>query len=192
MKVQEELRIAFAKLSPQDFEDVCCRLLQLHSSEYEGVNSNRDAIGKTRKGTPDGYVRESDGRYIAIQFTTQQQNIKAKVLKDISDLTTEKCHFRNKISKVTICITTNPSSEIELFYQACEKNGWRCHVLTLDDLVRVAENNPVFSRNYLNVYIAPKEDTKISERHYLCGDRVKEVREERKVATSMFIDVIDH
>ncbi|MFQ2003051.1 hypothetical protein ACK342_16815 [Aeromonas veronii] len=192
MNIQEQLRIAFAKLSPQEFEDVCCELLRIHSNEYETIKSNRDALGKTRKGTPDAYVRECDGRYIAIQFTTQQSEIKKKVLYDINQLTTEKCHFKDKIHKVTICITTNPGSEVELFYKKCEEFGWQCILFTLDDLTRIAEAHPKFCSTHLNTFIPSKNNTKINEQFYLCGKRIKLLREERGISASRFIELIEH
>ncbi|QUX92251.1 hypothetical protein CYL31_12945 [Marinomonas sp. A3A] len=192
MKIQEELRFAFVNLSPQGFEDVCCELLKVHSNEYDTINSNRDALGKTRKGTPDAYVRESDGRYIAIQFTTQQSEIKKKVLYDISQLTTEKCHFKDKIHKVTICITTNPGSEVELFYEVCEELGWQCIVFTLDDLTRISEAHPEFCRIYLNVFVPSESNEKLHEQFYLCGKRIKSLREERGISSSRFIELIGH
>lgn len=192
MKYIEDLKIAFAKLSPQRFEEACCRLLEGYSLEFREIVSNQNALGKTRKGTPDAYVRTIDGRYIAFQFTTQEAGIKEKVLNDISLLDSEKCHFREKITKVVICFNTNVSSDIDLFYQFCEKMGWACKVFALDDLVRIAENNPEFCSHYLRVFIPSKKKNESGEKFYLCGERIKVLREERRQLPSQFIDAVDY
>jgi len=192
MKTEKDLRLAFASLSPQHFERVCCQLLRLYSNEYIGINSNLDALGKTKPGTPDAYVRDNDGRYIALQFTTQKDRVREKVLSDINKLSSDKCHFTDKIHKVTICITTNPSSEIELFYNECEKLGWQCHIFTLDKLVTVSQNHPEFCQQYLNVFVPSQSEKTAIEQFFLCGERIKELREERKLSSSRFIDLIEH
>lgn len=192
MKHIEDLKIAFAKLSPQAFEDSCCRLMQLLSMEYSEIVSNRNALGKTTKGVPDAYVRTTDGRYIAFQFTTQQTGIKEKILRDISDLSSEKCHFSKKIHEVVICTTCNPSSEIDLFYQECEKLAWHCKVYTLDDLVRISKDYPDFCEYFLKVIIPIESKKSQSERFYICGERIKILREERHILPSQLIELVDY
>lgn len=192
MKYTDDLKIAYAKLSPQAFEDSCCRLMPLFKSEYREIASNQNALGKTCKGTPDASVRTADGRYIAFQFTTQQTGIKEKILSDISVLTSKKCHFTEKITKVVICINANLSSDIELYYQSCEKLGWHCEIYSLDDLVRISKDYSEFCKNYLKVFIPTDSNLSQNERFYLCGERITVLREERSILPSQFIELIDH
>lgn len=180
-------------MSPQRFEDVCKALMPLVNTEYESINSNKDALGKTKKGTPDAYVRDSNGYYVAFQFSTQQDRVKEKVITDISKLNSKNCHFSDKIRKVVVCLTANMSSEIELCHKEAEKHGWSSDIYTLDDMVRISERHPQFCHERLRVFIPSSVNEALtSERFYLCGNRVKELREERNLLSSQFIEVIDY
>ncbi|MUK47550.1 hypothetical protein GNP79_12140 [Aliivibrio fischeri] len=191
--IEEKLKLSYAKMSPQRFEDVCKALMPLVSAEYENINSNKDALGKTKKGTPDAYVRDSNGYYVAFQFTTQQDRVKEKVITDIGKLNSKNCHFSDKIRKVVICLTANMSSEIELCHKEAEKYGWSSDIYTLDDMVRISEGYSQFCHEHLRVFIPSHIDNAVvPERFYLCGSRIRELREERNLLPSQFIDLIDY
>lgn len=191
-KLEENIRVAIGQLSPQSFEDFCQKLMPLVSSEYESLNSNRGVLGKTTKGTPDAYVRDTNGYYIAFQFTTQQTGVKEKVIADINVLNSGKCHFSNKIRKVVICVAANMSSEVELCHKSATKHGWESDIYTLDTLVRISKRHPTFCYEVLGVYIPELSDSGMAERFYLCGSRVQELRAERRLLPSQFIELIDY
>ena len=190
--IEDDIKIAINRLSPQSFEEFCQQVMPLANSEYESLNSNRGVLGKTTKGTPDAYVRDTNGNYIAFQFTTQQQGVKEKVLSDIAVLNSDKCHFSQKIRKVVICITSNMSSEIELCHQAVSKYGWESDIYTLDTLVRLIKRNPKLCFESLGVYLPSTEELNNLERFYLCGARIQELRAERRLLPSQFIELIEH
>ncbi|SMM97680.1 hypothetical protein SPONL_799 [uncultured Candidatus Thioglobus sp.] len=193
MKNDEAIKLAIRKLSPQEFENICCKLLEIHSDEYTGLIPNQTPDGKIRKGQPDAHKINQDGRYIACQFTTQQTNLKSKIINDISVLNSEKCYFRDKIYKVVICVSLNLSSEVALYRAKCDKLGWKHEILTLTDLVNIAKQDYKFCNDHLNVQIYNhKETDNNTERFYLCGERVKELRQERNLKPSEFMEYINH
>lgn len=191
-QLEENLRLGFLKLSAQGFEAACCQLLKQSTPEFEHVVSNLNELGRTKKGIPDAHVMEPSGTYIAIQMTTQKSGVKEKILRDIADLDSDKCHFREKISKVVICVTSNIASEVEIFNQSCIERGWKFQILPLDRLVSMASQQPDFCLSYLHVGV-PKPNPEVEfERFYCCGDRLKVLREEREISPSQFIDLVDH
>ena len=100
----------------------------LHKKGYDRINPLGSVIGtdKTRKGTPDTFISLPNGKYVFVEYTTQQSEICEKFKKDLV-----KCFDKAKtsipvemIGEVILCHTSNLSAEEELtLAKECQKHG---------------------------------------------------------------------
>lgn len=114
---------------------------------------------KTTLGTPDTYFCTSDGKYVFVEYTTQKNNLFAKIKADLNKcLDTAKTGISyDKISEIIYCHTSSnitPSQDSEL-KALCEKNGIEFTIIGIDKL---AEDLYLFhhglSRDFLGISLS--------------------------------------
>ena len=102
----------------------------IHKKGYNNINPIGSVIGanKVRKGTPDTYIRQENGKLIFAEFTTENQEKIASKLK--GDL--RKCLNETKtdiplteIEEIVFCHTSllAPEEEQELYDEGKQKRG---------------------------------------------------------------------
>lgn len=132
-------------LDAATFQELGDRLLPHVSDEFMALEPyGRKLIArKTRRGKPDSFVPCADGRFIAIEYTTDQSTPDDKVLADLLDLSDPaKCEIAPHIRKVVIGVAAQlkPATHAAIRAQ-CSKQGWECDVFTLHRLVDECEKH---------------------------------------------------
>jgi hypothetical protein len=189
----DEIHLALTVIGPGAFERFCCALLSREYRDYENIEPGTTALGKTRKGACDAHVRLSSGKYVAFIFTTQQTGVRSKILQDITKLSSDGCHFRDKISDVVVCLNTPLGSEEEAYRQEAEKHGWQLQVFSLDTIAKMASKYVDLCRDHLHVMAAVSKSVGSAvDRLFDCGHRIKKVRRELELSVGEFVEQIGY
>jgi hypothetical protein len=111
----------------------------LHKRGYTRITTIGSVTGsdKTKKGTPDSYVRQNNGKIVFAEFTTDQTNPFDKIKADI-----EKCLDETKtgvsndnIEKIIICHNSQLTPENDkALYTLCLENGVQLELLGLNTI----------------------------------------------------------
>ena len=168
-KLSNRITGGLKRLRSAEFQALCDDFLRRSSDEYIELESLgvMPEADKTRKGTPDSWVRCIDGKYIAIQYTTEQTNMKNKIPEDIEKLSDpQHCKVFDKIKKVLVCFNTQLKPEdIESFYEVAELQGWEFYHYSHDKLTAKLKEHPLLLREYLEIETTFGPDLKVD------GDR---------------------
>lgn len=154
----ETIKQRILELDPGSFQNLCDSYL--YKMNYLNMVSLGGEAGtrKTTSGTPDTYFIESNGKYIFVEYTTQKNNLFAKIRDDLGKcLDTSKTDIsHDNISEIIYCHTSSdlaPSKDSEL-KALCENAGIK---LTLIGIDKIAEDIYLFhqnlSRDFLGVPI---------------------------------------
>jgi hypothetical protein len=154
----DDIKLKLAALAPDQFEDLCLEMLPLADPSYAGIEPNKAKTGKTRKGTPDAYVPLPDGRYVAFQFTTQQERVERKVLDDLRKLEGADCRLKGKVVKAVVCVNTYVAGEREAYRQACENMGCEFDIFSLQRMAQFLLKRPELCFKYLRISRAEPEE----------------------------------
>ena len=101
----------------------------LYRKGYKDINPIGSVIGadKTRKGTPDTFAKQPNGKYIFFEHTTQQDNVFGKIEEDL-----DKCFDKDKtgisssdIQEIVVCYNSNDlsPSEVDSLSKKCQEKG---------------------------------------------------------------------
>ncbi len=101
----------------------------LYRKGYKDINPIGSVIGadKTRKGTPDTFVKQPNGKYIFFEHTTQQDDVLRKIEYDL-----DKCFDKDKtgisssdIQEIVVCYNSNDlsASEVDSLSKKCQEKG---------------------------------------------------------------------
>ena len=122
------------------------------------INSigSQSGVNKTTPGTPDSYILRPNGMYIFIEYTTQKESLKAKILEDIG-----KCLNNNdleipreKIEKIIYCHNRRlKGKETEEIIEFCvKKNGVNLELYGIDPIsCDLAHMYPDLAEQYLHI-----------------------------------------
>lgn len=129
----------------------------LHKRGYENLN----AIGmtqisnKTKTGTPDTLIIQNNGKYIFVEYTTQQLTSRKKLETDI-----DKCLNPQKtgiplenISEIIICyLGTLTPEDIYILNEKCIKQNIILSLFNIDAIALSIQNSyPVLAKEYLSL-----------------------------------------
>lgn len=191
----DDIKLKLPTLGEDQFENLCVELLPLVESSYAGIEPNMSQSGKTRSGTPDAYVALSDGRYIAFQFTTQQNRVEAKVLEDLRKLDDGECRFKGKVAKVVVCLNTYVGSERETYKQECHARGWEFDIFSLQRMAQCLASQDSLCEKYLRIPRPRRPEPPAAETpkvtYFDCGARLAEIRGELELQPSEFTELIE-
>jgi hypothetical protein len=192
--MDEIIKLKLLTLGEDQFENLCVELMPLVDPSYAGIEPNMSSLGKTRGGTPDAYVALPDGRYVAFQFTAQQEGVRTKVKGDLRKLDEEACPFKGKVAKVVVCLATNVGSEIETYSQECRARGWELDVFSLQRMANCLETQDGLCEKYLRIprpaRPSPASALLPGVTYFDCGARLAEIRRELKLRPSEFTELI--
>src|SRR5262245_23684218 len=84
MTILARIEAALAAIDQATFQELCDTYL--HRRGYETINVVGRVVGaqKTRKGRPDTFFLQPDGKYVFAEHTMQKQKLVAKLLDDIA------------------------------------------------------------------------------------------------------------
>jgi hypothetical protein len=112
----------------------------LHRRGYEAINRIGSALGKqkTAKGTPDTYISLPNGKFVLVEYTSQERNLPTKLADDLS-----KCLDEKKtgipvtdIQEIILCHNGRlQTSETKALITECQNRGTDLQVVGLDRLV---------------------------------------------------------
>lgn len=155
----ESIKQKILQLDPGTFQNLCDAYLSIIG--YPNIVSLGAEAGtrKTTRGTPDTYFIALDGKYVFVEYTTQQTSLYTKIKSDIEKcLDTSKTGVPyEKISEIIYCHTSSnitPSQDIEI-KTLCENVGIKLTIIGIDKL---AEEIYLFhhnlSRDFLEISIS--------------------------------------
>lgn len=188
LSFHNKVRERVGNLKSDEFETIANDLMRFEFSQEEGVleTNQRKSLG-TRKGKPDAHIKRKDGSYIAFNHTvTEERNVKAKILKDISDLH-HSSHFDKILSKVITCTNTPLDDSRILYEQKAIEFGWDYDIYSLDRVTSLLLKHPVLLKKYFDLDLEMDKSTK----YFSCGERIKLIREERGLYQSEFIELVN-
>jgi hypothetical protein len=139
------------------FQLLCNDLLE-HLG-YGAVTNSGGQTGteKTIVGTPDAYIMLEDGKFVFVEYTTQQNAVCKKFIADI-----EKCFDKNKtkvsterIDKIIIMFNSNLSAgEVGQLFKVCQDERVQFEKFDINDIVYYITNRfPFLAKDYLGVNI---------------------------------------
>ena len=176
----ESIKQRILQLDAGSFQNLCDSYL--YKIGYSNIVSLGGEAGtrKTTPGTPDTYFIALNGKYIFVEYTTQQSGLFAKIKDDLEKcLNTSKTGVpHNKISEIIYCHTSSnltPSQDSEI-KALCEDVGIKLMVIGIDKL---AEDIYLFhhnlSRDFLGISIS-------TDQIQSCEDFIKRYNSNRMAA----------
>lgn len=172
MSVIETIKQRILELDAGPFQNMCNAFLSKEGYGTMMSLGSQAGTQKTTKGTPDTYFVAKDGRYIFVEYTTQQSGIAGKIQSDIQKcFDTEKTKVPlNKISEIIYCHTSSnltPGDDLALRKQ-CEDKGI---ALTLFGIDQLANQLYLLHRNVAKEYLGISMGTgQIKEFHQFIKD----------------------
>ena len=126
---------------------------------YQNINPIGSVIGanKVRKGTPDSYFRQENGKLVFAEYTTSQTNVASKLQDDLS-----KCLDETKtgipltdIEEIIFCHTSllSPEEEQKLYYR-CKQQGVKIQIYGIGSIsFDLVEKYPGLAQEFLGISI---------------------------------------
>lgn len=146
------------QLDAGSFQILCDAYLSREG--YHNIVSlgTRTGSQKTTQGTPDTYFCENDGKYVLVEYTTQQTNLEKKVREDLN-----KCFDKSytglnidDILEIIYCYASSnliPGADKSL-KQLCLDNGIQLVLIGIDQLSEdLYRRYPVLAKEHLNLTI---------------------------------------
>ncbi len=126
---------------------------------YQNINPIGSALGsdKVRKGTPDSYFRQKNGKLVFAEYTTDQTNIVKKLKGDL-----EKCLDTTKtgipldeIEEIVFCHNSQlPLLDEQALYKTCKDNGIKIQVFGLESIsFDLYQKHPSLAQDFLGISI---------------------------------------
>ena len=137
------LQFKIGTMNGSEFERYIRRLLPKISHNFKNIKATYNYKGKETKGPVDLFsYKESTGSYVAVICTTQSEGVRKKLLSDIESLRSEKCHIRDDIDEVIICVSSVVRTEEIEYREKCRECGWRAEIHSIDSLVYLTNEHP--------------------------------------------------
>lgn len=131
----------------------------LHMRGYQNISTTGSVIAsdKTRKGTPDTFITQPNGRFIFVEHTTEQNNLEKKINSDLSKCLDVDKHGipLNEIEEIIFCHTSVLSPDIERpLRAAAAKHGIKISIFGLNTIaLDLCQKYPGLARDHLGVDI---------------------------------------
>jgi hypothetical protein len=169
-QIQSELK----RINDAKFQELCDSYL--HRLGYDNIKPIGSAIGieKTVKGTPDSLIMLPNGKYVFVEYTTQQTGLFLKLSNDLA-----KCFDKektgipiSKLEEIILChnSTLKPQEE-EKLAELCQERGCALEIISIETLAFLCPND--FIKDYQKSAFATPLDIKLRFR----DDELKTVDE---------------
>ena len=140
MAVIDEIKQRILQLDAGSFQSMCDRYLS--KIGYPNIVSLGTQAGtqKTTRGTPDTYFFDANGKYVFVEYTTQQSNLPDKIKSDIQkclDVSTTQIPH-DKISEIIYCHTSSniAPKDDAAFRSMCKIVGIQFSIYGIDQLAQ--------------------------------------------------------
>lgn len=159
MALLEEIKQRIEALSEGDFQTLCDAYLS--SIGYPDLVSlgTKSGTKKTTKGTPDTYIRLSNGKYIFVEYTTQKSNLVPKIIDDLEKCFNEeetgiKCSDIDKVLYFHTSSNITPKQD-KTIHDYAEQHNVFVELTGIDTFSNVLFNNHKFLvKKYLGIPIS--------------------------------------
>ena len=154
----ESIKAKILQLDAGSFQNLCDTYLC--KKGYDNIVSLGGQAGtrKTTSGTPDTYFLNSNGNYIFVEYTTQQDNIYNKINEDIDkclDVSTTEIPL-DKIDEIIYCHTSSnlKPGNVEKLVQKCEEKNILLRFFNIDQIAYdLYLHYPVLAKDFLQLEI---------------------------------------
>lgn len=150
-----QIENALKEIDQAGFQMLCDDYL--HRRGYEAINRIGSALGKkkTAKGTPDTYVSLPNGKYVFVEYTSQERDLPKKLSKDLA-----KCFDEKKtgisvtdIEEVILCHNGKlQTSEMKALITQCQSQGPDLNVLPFNSNDKLQNSVGGSVRRYKGVH----------------------------------------
>lgn len=146
MPYSVEIKDAIRRLAPGAFQNLCNDILNQKGYSSLVALGSKPGTNKTTLGTPDAYYRiDETGKYIFVEYTTQDKGLYNKIKRDILKcLDTEKTRIpHDKISEIIvfhISAGLSPKDDNDL-HEMCQAEGIMLRLYGVDHLADELYNN---------------------------------------------------
>ena len=157
-----EIKRKILELSPASFQDLGDALLKKHRHGTLHSLGIQPGTENTTKGTPDSYFRQENGKYVLVEYTTQQKGLFQKLRQDII-----KCLDPSKtdlpIESVAEIICCHTSSNLKAgndkkLHDLCEERGVTLTLWGIDEIAnQIREYYPSLAKDYLRLNISSNQ-----------------------------------
>lgn len=159
MALLEEIKQRIEALSEGEFQTLCDAYLS--SIGYPDLVSlgTKSGTKKTTKGTPDTYIRSSNGKYIFVEYTTQKSNLVQKIIDDLEKCFNEeetgiKCSDIDKVLYFHTSSNITPKQDKKI-HDYAEQHNVFVELTGIDTFSNVLFNNHKFLvKKYLGIPIS--------------------------------------
>ena len=158
MSTRTQIEQALWEINQADFQRLGDAYLRRRG--YTHINPIGLAIGrqKTTTGTPDTLVVREDGRYVFVEYTTQERGVAAKFDEDLRKaLDEEKTGVpTSRIAEVVLCHNGKLLPDEELSVRTlCEANGVHLTTVGLGELAAdLMEKYPALAQEFLGIEVS--------------------------------------
>jgi DNA polymerase III delta prime subunit len=145
---------ALLRIGAGEFEALCNTLLFNHYRHFITASGSTIGVNKTRTGTPDAYITLPNGKFIIIEYTTQQKGICEKFADDIRKVLNEKETGLpvSAIEKIVICFNGNMRpDEVSRLEQMCRNAGCGFECFDTHALSHLTSATPGVAKDYLDI-----------------------------------------
>lgn len=159
---------AIERLEEGAFQRLCNEFLSGEGYHSIVALGSKSGSNKTTQGTPDTYFCEIDGKYVFVEYTTQQTDLKNKIKGDI-----EKCFdeaktgvLTSQISKIIYCHTSSnlsagADSELKKY---CTERGVELEIIGIDSLAdKLCHEYPVLAKDHLGIAVDTQQIQSIED-----------------------------
>lgn len=167
MSKLNQIQRTLKEIDGAKFQQLCD--MYLHHRGYERLNPIGLVTGtdKVVQGTPDSLVTLSNGKFVFVEYTTQQKNVCAKFLSDLG-----KCFNEKKtgipvvnIQEIILCHNSvlSPAEENELM-QMCQQHGCLLSIFGIGPLsYDLYQKYPGLARDFLGIHVDTGQIVKLRE-----------------------------
>jgi len=158
MAIIDEIKQRILQLDAGSFQSMCDRYLS--KIGYPNIVSLGTQAGtlKTTQGTPDTYFFDANGKYVFVEYTTQQRSLPDKIKSDIQkclDVSTTQIPH-DKISEIIYCHTSSniAPKDDAAFRSMCEDVGIQFSIFGIDQLAQdLYLTHRGIAKDYLHIAI---------------------------------------
>ncbi len=129
----------------------------IYKKGYKNINPIGSVIGadKVKKGTPDSYIRQDNGKLVFAEHTTDQTNTAKKLKGDL-----EKCFDANKtgiplseIEEIVFCHNSGLSlTDEQSLYDLCKEKGIKIQIFGLQGIsFDLYQKYPSLAQDFLGI-----------------------------------------
>jgi hypothetical protein len=166
MSIITRIEAELVAINDAKFQELCDTYLGFRGYEGIGVVGKVAGAEKTRKGTPDTFFLQTDGKYIFAEYSTQKNGLAGKFKKDVS-----KCFEPSKtrlqpgsVKEVVLCHNRllDPK-DVEAIRIVCAENGAALSIFGLNRIALDLYRLPRLVRDFLGFQIDTGQIVSIDE-----------------------------